>query len=125
MSSKGKVRYPLTLQYLPSLTSSIGDPLDVKCTPEHLYEISVLNFDWKVVGKRLLKPTYVNDIDLEEESEQRKRDRMVEKWSEIKGPEATYRAIITVFEKLSNRQAADAVRDLVMKGNPQCMLCVL
>eukprot|EP00731_Ephydatia_muelleri_P008623 Em0004g961a len=96
-------------------TEGLVDPLDVKCTPEHLYDIAVLNFDWKVVGKRLLNATYVNDIDMEEGSEQRKRDRMVEKWLEIKGPRATYRAILTVFEKLSNRQAAEAVRNLVVQ----------
>ena len=112
----------LKVSGLVVLSSSIGlvDPLDVKCTPEHLYDIAVLNFDWKVVGKRLLNATYVNDIDMEEGSEQRKRDRMVEKWLEIKGPRATYRAILTVFEKLSNRQAAEAVRNLVVQGNFQC-----
>ena len=110
----------LKVSGLVVLSSSIGlgDPLDVECTSGHLYDIAVLIF--KVVGKRLLDATYVNDIDKEEVNEQRKRDRMLEKWLEIKGRRATYRAILTVFEKLSNRQAAEAVRNLVVQGNFQC-----
>ena len=72
-----------------------------------------------MVGKRLLGAKYVDDIDVEEEFEQRKRDRVLEKWSEIKGPQATYEAILAIFEKLSNHQAAESVKALVMKGNLQ------
>ena len=89
----------------------------MKCTPEHLYDITLLDFDWKVVGKRLLGAKCINDIDKEEATEQRKRDRLMEKWSEIKGSHATYRAILTVFDKLLDRRAAEAVKALVMNGN--------
>ena len=91
--------------------------MDVKCTPQHLYEIALLHFDWKVVGKRLMDLRYIDDIDKDEESEQRKRDRMLEKWAEVKGLQASYRAIIDVFKKLSNHQAAEAVKKFTMEGN--------
>ena len=89
------------------------------CTTDHLCAIALEDFDWKVVGRRLLgEAKYVRDIDVEEETEQRKRDRMLDKWSEIKGPLATYGAILEIFENLSNRKAADGVKKLLM-GNLQ------
>ena len=88
--------------------------MDVKCTPQHLYEIALLHFDWKVVGKRLMDLRYIDDIDKDEESEQRKRDRMLEKWAEVKGLQAS---ITEVFKKLLNHQAAEAVKKFTMEDN--------
>ena len=55
----------------------------------------------------------IEDIDKEEQSEQRKRDKMFQKWQEIEGSGATYRVLIGVFEDVKNHQAAEAVRSLV------------
>ena len=77
-------------------------------------------FDWKVVCRRLLEDYQAcEDIDCEERSEQSKRDRMFQKWKEMKGSHATYRELITVFESIGNRAAAEMVNELalsVVKG---------
>ena len=89
------------------------DPLDMECSKEHIYIIAKFNFDWRTVGRRLIAAKTINDIDREEHSEQDKRDRMLERWLEIKGPEATYRRLITVFKDVENNQVAEEVRKLV------------
>ena len=71
------------------------------------------SFDWKVMGTRLVGEQAIKDIDREEQSEQRKRDKMFHKWLEMKGSEATYRVLIGVFGEVKNRQAAEAVMSLV------------
>lgn len=65
-----------------------------------------------MVGKRLIGPQVIKEIDHEEHSEQNKRDRMFEKWLEMKGSEATYRVLIEVLKEIQNAQAAEAVQKL-------------
>ena len=69
--------------------------------------------DWKVVGRRLVGEQAIVDIDRDEQGEQRKRDRMFQKWLEMEGSKATYRVLISVFEEVKNFQAAEAVKALV------------
>ena len=71
------------------------------------------SFDWKVVGRRLVGEQAILDIDREEQGEQRKRDKMFQKWLEMEGTKATYRVLIDVFEEVKNHQAAEAVKALV------------
>ena len=71
------------------------------------------SFDWKVVGIRLVGEQAIEDIDREEQGEQRKRDKMFQKWLEMEGSKATYRVLIGVLEEVKNHQAAEAVRSLV------------
>ena len=71
------------------------------------------SFDWKVVGRRLVGEQAIVDIDREEQGEQRKRDKMFQKWLEMEGTKATYRVLIDVFEEVKNHQAAEAVKALV------------
>ena len=75
--------------------------------------MAMTDFDWRVVGRRLVGEQAVVDIDREEQSEQRKRDKMFQKWLEMKGSMATYRVLIGVFEEVKNLQAAEAVKALV------------
>ena len=71
------------------------------------------NFDWRVVGRRLVGELAIKDIDREEQGEQRKRDKMFQKWLEMEGSKATYRVLIGVFEEINNHQAAETVKALV------------
>ena len=67
-----------------------------------------------MVGRRLLDPQAIDDINREEWSEQSKRDKMFLKWKEMKGSHATYTALMGVFEDLENHQAAVMVKNLVL-----------
>ena len=90
------------------------DPLDSLCSNDHVLKVAnKCSFDWKVVGRRLLDLQAIDDIDREERSELSKRDKMFEKWKEMKGSRATYRALMEVFEEVGNHQAAEMVKELV------------
>ena len=67
------------------------------------------------MGRCLLidRPQTFADIDREDKSEEVKRDKMFEKWKEMKGSRATYRALMEVFEDVGNHQAAEMVKELV------------
>ena len=96
---------------MTNLLSSL-DPLDLQCSEEHIYEISTLSIEWKMLGKRLIGLQTTEDIDREEHSEQNKRDKMLEKWLEMKGSKATYRVLIEALQRIKNVQAAEAVQKL-------------
>ena len=65
------------------------------------------------VAKRLIGPQLTKDIIGKEGlREQNKRDEVFEKWLEMKGPKATYRELVNIFEKLKDIEAAEAVRKL-------------
>ena len=98
---------------MTNVASSL-DPLDFKCSEEHMYKISTFSINWKMLGKRLIGSQAVKDIDREESSEQDKRDKMLEKWLETKGSQATYRVLIEVLKDVQNTQAAEAVQKLVV-----------
>ena len=89
-------------------------------------KVALSSFDWKVVGRRLVGEQAIVDIDREEGSEQGKRDKMFDKWREHKGPKATYRVLIGVFEEVMNHQAAEVVKALVppiAEGRSVLSLC--
>ena len=100
----------------------------MQCSEEHLYKIATFNFDWKMVGKRLIGLQAIRDIDREEHSEQNKRDKMLEKWLEIDGSKATYRVLIEVLKDVQNTQAAEDVQKLassiVIEGRRDVTLLV-
>ena len=108
---------PLHAEYKPNLSFlSPLDLLDAPCSNEHMFTIATnCTFDWRVVGRRLLfdRPQTVADIDREDKSEEVKRDKMFEKWKEMKGSRATYRALMEVFEDAGNHQGAEMVKELV------------
>ena len=59
-------------------------------------------------------PQTVADIDREDKSEEVKRDKMFDKWKEMKASRATYRALMKAFEEVGNHQAAEMVKELVL-----------
>ena len=67
-----------------------------------------------MVGRRLLDPQAIDDIDREERNEQSKRDKTFLKWKEMKGSRATYTALMGVFVDIANHQAAEMVKQLVL-----------
>ena len=74
------------------------------------------------MGKRLIDSQLIKDIDREEQSEQNKRDTMLEKWLEMKGSEATYRALIDVLKVVQNTQVAEEVKKLALSIATEGML---
>ena len=98
---------------------SLLDPLDCQCSHEHIYNIASLDYNLKAVAKRLIGPQQAHDIiDQEELSEQDKRDEVFEMWLKVKGPNATYKELVALFETLKCTETAKAVRMLV-KSNAQ------
>ena len=77
-----------------------------------MYKIATFSFDWKTVGKRLIGSQIIDDISREEQNEQNKRDKMLEKWLEIKGSKATYRVLFDVLKDVQNTQVAEEVQKL-------------
>ena len=77
------------------------------------------------MGRRLVGEQTIRDIDREEQSEQRKRDKMFQRWLEMEGSKATYRVLIGVFEEVRNHQAAEAVKALVPPiAEGRCFHCI-
>ena len=74
------------------------------------------------MGRRLIDFQPIEDIEREEQSEQNKRDRMLEKWLEMKGSEATYRALIHVLTDVINTQVAEEVQKLASSIATEGML---
>ena len=90
------------------------DLLDSPCSVAHLLIVAKKGkFDWKVVGRRLLDPQDIDDIDRDERSEQSKRDTMLLRWKELKGSCATYKALMGVFEEIGNHHGAEMVKKLI------------
>eukprot|EP00731_Ephydatia_muelleri_P004097 Em0002g273a len=82
----------------------IAPSMDTKCNRDVILNISLLKFDWKRVGNRLLDDQDVIDIDREEHEEQNKREKMLLKWLQQKGGSATYRRLVEVLEVLKCKE---------------------
>ena len=89
--------------------------MDTKCDQNVILKISLLKFDWKRVGNRLLGDQSVDDINREEHEEQNKREKMLLKWLQKEGGGATYRRLVEVLEALKYKETAEAVTRLVME----------
>ena len=90
--------------------------LDKECSKEDIYKIAICDFDWKIVGRRLLGEQKVNDIDKEGSSEQDKRDKMLLKWKETMSCGATYQALMDVLRDMHYNETAARVQELEHKG---------
>ena len=102
------------------------DPLDSQCSVKHMNTVAATcPFDWKVVGRRLVGEQAIEDIDREQQGEQRKRDKMFQKWLEMEGSKATYRVLIGVFEEINNVQAAEAVKKALVPPIAEGRCCHL
>ena len=91
--------------------------MDTTCSDECLLKIALLQFDWKVLGRRLLNSVQnVEDIDREEKEEQHKREKMLLKWKEQKGSGATYRKLTDTLMELGNKHTAESIEQLAVGG---------
>ena len=91
--------------------------MDKTCTKDCLLKVALLDFEWKVIGRRLLKKELdITDIDREEPTEQQKRDKVLMKWKEQEGSGATYQKLIDFFKELGKKDAAERVQDLAVEG---------
>ena len=90
--------------------------MDVECSSDIIWQIALLPFDWRTLGRRLITPQRVSDIDREEHDEQNKRERMLSTWLQQEGSKATYRRLVEALERLGNKGTAEKVTKLVMKG---------
>ena len=69
--------------------------MDTPCSEKCLLKIALWQFDWKVLGYRLLNTEQdVKDIDHEEKEEKHKREKMLLKWKEQKA--ASYRKLTDI-----------------------------
>eukprot|EP00731_Ephydatia_muelleri_P028799 Em0020g443a len=92
--------------------------MDTVCSKKCLLKIALLEFDWKILGRRLLNTEQdVKDIDRDEEEEQHKRDKVLLKWKEQQETGATYRKLTDTFRELKNEDTANRVEQFVVAGN--------
>ena len=84
----------------------------MECSEEDIYTIAGYDFDWKVVGRRLIGEQKVTDIDRDGSSENDKRDKMLLEWKKTKSHDATYQALVNVLRLIGNNATADHVEEL-------------
>ena len=91
--------------------------MDTPCSEKSLLKIALLQFNWKVLGRRLLNSEQdVKDIDHEEKEEQHKREKMLLKWKEQKGSDATYQKLADTLKEVGNMDTAERVKLLAVEG---------
>ena len=88
----------------------------MECSEEDIYTITGYEFDWVLVGRRLLGDQKVMDIDREGGSEGDKREKMLLEWKKIKSRDATFQALVKVLRAIENNATADRVEDLERKS---------
>ena len=85
---------------------------NMECSEEDIYTIAGYDFDWKLVGRRLLGNQKVTDIDLEGSSEGDTREKVLLEWKKTKSRDATYQALVKVLRTVQNNATADSVEAL-------------
>ena len=86
--------------------------MDKACSEKCLLKIALLQFDWKSLGRRLLKTEQdIKDIDNEEKAEQHKREKVLLKWKEQQGSSATYQKLVDTLKEVGNKITAEGIVD--------------
>ena len=91
----------------------------MKVSEADIYTITGYDFDWKIVGRRLVGDQKVRDIDCEGTSERDKRDKMLLDWIKTKSCDATYQALVMVLRAIENNATANLVEELERKRRSQ------
>ena len=87
--------------------------MDKVCSEKCLLKIALLQFDWKLLGRRLLKTEQdVKDIDREEKEEQHKREKVLIKWKQQQGSGATYQKLTDTLIEIGNKGTAEKIEQL-------------
>ena len=95
----------------------------MECSEDDIYTIAGYDFDWKIVGRRLIGKQKVNDIDREGSSERDKREMMLLEWKKTKSHNATYLALVNVLRTIGNNATADRVEELNNRPQGTCNKC--
>eukprot|EP00731_Ephydatia_muelleri_P027446 Em0019g319a len=88
----------------------------MECSEEDIYTIAEYDFDWRRVGRRLLRDQKVIDINLEGSSEAEKREMMLLAWKRTESHDATYQALVKVLRAIQNNATADRIEELGRKN---------
>eukprot|EP00731_Ephydatia_muelleri_P002687 Em0001g2687a len=102
------------------------DSNSMVCNDEDICTIAGYQFDWRLVGRRLLCDQSVRDINIEGGSEREKKNKMLIEWKRTKSRDATYQALVKVLRAIENNAAADRVEELEWKNKQQAsnsMVC--
>ncbi|KAL5516818.1 hypothetical protein EMCRGX_G002238 [Ephydatia muelleri] len=99
---------------------AVDSQLNTECSEKDIYTIAEYDFDWKVVGRRLIGEQKVNDIEREGSNEKDKRDKMLLEWRKAKSHDATYQALVNVLRSIENITTANRVEELMQRiSRPQ------
>ena len=101
------------------------DSNSMVCNDEDICTIAGYQFDWRLVGRRLLCDQSVRDINIEGGSEREKKNKMLIEWKRTKSRDATYQALVKVLRAIENNAAADRVEELEWKNKQQGIVCNL
>ena len=97
---------------VPNDTAPVDCSINDECGDDILKRISLLEFDWRTVGRRLLSSQFVTDLEHDKTSEQDKRDKLLGQWHQQKGSGATYKHLMEVLDQLGNRKAVENIEKL-------------
>ena len=91
--------------------------MDTKITDAHLAKIAEFLPKWKVVARLLgLEPQMIKDIEDRYRDGEDQRSEALWKWVRKEGPQATYRKLYDVLQKMEKGEAAEKVKELT-QGN--------
>ena len=97
--------------------------MNIQCIEEDIYTIAGYDFDWRLVGRRLIGDRNIKDIDNERGNEKDKREKMLLQWKRIKALDATYGALVKVLRNLENNATADLIEELERKSRTSQGTC--
>ena len=94
------------------------EDLEMKCSKQHMLDIAGF-ISWRAMAERLpgIGRQDINDIDVDERSQEDKRQKLMDLWGERNGGNANYFAIITAMLKAGKRNEAESVCILL---KPEC-----
>ena len=90
--------------------------LQRKCSEDHMHNIAAF-ISWSEVGYYLcnIEGQDIEDIDKDCRSQQQKRWKLLNKWEEGNGDDATYDALITAMLRARKRSEATDVCKLLLR----------
>ena len=100
---------PPTLEGLVKELRISVDPLDQRCSDEHLKSISLF-LDWRSVAPHLgLSERDIADIEAENRTESERRLKVLQQWKRVFGYVATFKNLVLTLLKVRNADDAERV----------------
>ena len=91
----------------------------MECSGEDMCTAAGYDFDWRLVGSRLLSDQAIRAIDKGSGSEGEKRKEMLLEWKRSRARDGTYSALVKVLRDLENNTTAEQVEELERKAATQ------